>query len=70
MITCPKCGNASLSSNKREDVAFVRIAGELFTATQSGRAADALSDLVVWCGLKAANAMRNPHKCNHCSHTF
>lgn len=70
MITCPKCGSASLSSNKREDIAFGRIVVDLFTATRSGRAADAASDFVAWCGLKAANALRNPHKCNQCSHTF
>lgn len=70
MLVCPKCGNTTISSNKFDDVEFTTVAGDGFVAIRGGRAADAASNLIAWLGLKAANAVRKPHKCNHCEHTF
>lgn len=69
-VACPNCGNFSLSSNKFEDVEFARVAGDAFTATRSGRTADAVSSVIAWAGLKLANAVRKPHKCGNCQHSF
>ena len=70
MHVCPKCECTTISSNKFEDVEFAHVAGDAFTATRSGRAADAVSSLIAWAGLKLANSVRKPHKCGNCQHSF
>ncbi len=69
MIACPKCGCVTLSENKFDNVPFSRVAGDALVSTRGGRTADAISNLIAWVGLQAANAVRKPHKCDHCEHT-
>jgi len=69
-IACPKCGSAALSSNTFQSVDFSHIAGDTILTTSNGRAKDALSNFVVWLGVRAANAIRNQHRCDHCGATF
>ena len=70
MLACPKCGNANLSNNKFNNVEFSRVAGDALVVARAGQTADALSNLIAWVGLQAANAVRKSHKCDQCEHTF
>ena len=70
MIACPKCGSGSFSDNKFPSVEFSHVAGDAFVATRNGRGADAISNLIAWVGVQAANAVRKPHRCGNCQHSF
>lgn len=69
-IVCPRCQCVTVSSNKFDNVEFGRVAGDAIAASRSGRTADAVSNVIAWVGLRLANAVRNPHKCAHCEHSF
>lgn len=70
MLVCPKCDCVSLSDNKFASIEFSHVVGDAFVATRNGRGADAISNLIAWVGVQAANAVRKPHRCDHCQHTF
>jgi len=67
---CPLCLSTTCRSNRISNLRFEEIAGNVWSATRSGRAAQGLRDLTGWVCVEAANALRNRWSCDYCGHGF
>jgi hypothetical protein len=70
MPICPRCNCPDCETNKFINVPFDQIAGGALAARQAGKPAFAVSALLAWAGVEAANYFREAWRCVHCGHRF
>jgi 5-methylcytosine-specific restriction endonuclease McrA len=68
--TCPRCHSTDCASNAFKNATPGTIVNNAIAVRQPNWLRNALSELVVWAGINAANWIRPTHKCGYCGFTF
>ena len=67
---CPRCRSTDCASNAFKNATPGHIVNNAIAVRQPNWLRHAISELVVWAGINAANWIRPAHKCGYCGYSF